>query len=365
MISKTLLTLCRSNINVLTKRLCIEEFSNEIDEIVDFLKVKIPEKIPCIEDIQCEFTNFLKNNCDVIVINDNRYPKLMKENSFAPVLLSLKGNVDILSENSVAIVGSRKVDAEDFAIIRKFVEIVEELGCNTISGLARGSDIIAHVQSMTTGTIVVLPCGFQYCYPREHKYLLDKVIDFGGVAVSEFPFSEPPRRSNFIKRNSIIASVANAMIIARARTVNCGTMSSANFANKLGKSIYTLVFNGESEGNKFLLKNDKAIEIKSFEYLSYSILADIARNSNKCFEKEKNNNTNLLKKKTSLFMSSNVNYESILDEVRCILSYSENCHKIQKNASSIPSLFEICCEELNLSKKDRIKILKALFEILL
>ena len=63
------------------------------------------------------------------------------------------------------------------------------------------------------------------------------------------------------------------------------------------------------------------------------------------------------KKLKIIDVTSNIDYKSILDEIRCILSYSEKCYKIQKNASSIPSLFRICGEELNTTSSKSIYIL--------
>lgn len=357
MISKELLTLHGSELNDHLKHLCAVEFANDIGELIDFLKIKMPGKIPSEKVIQNEIKNIFSEKYDIVSLNDNKYPKLLKQTNIAPVMLSIKGNIDFLQNSSIAVVGSRKLDSEDFAVIREIVNVVNDLDIGIISGLAYGTDIVAQIQSLKTGTISVLPCGFKYCYPSEHKKIVDKIIDFGGTVISEFFFSEPPRKMNFVKRNAVLVGIAESIIVARARSIKCGSMISANYAYKLGKTIYTLMFNGESVGNKFLLEERQAVRITSFEKMKYSILCDIAKNENMLDNSFKDKVVENID--TSLFESEDIYTKgNIESKIENILNYLN----VKISISKIPYIFDICCKRINPSSDDRKKILIILLE---
>ncbi len=355
---KALITLHGTNINEQVKCLCAKEFADNIEEIVDFLKTKKPGRVPSETVIQNEITNHFKEKYDILSINDKRYPKLLKKINIAPVLLSVKGSIDFLQSSTIGLVGSRKLDTEDFSIIREIVRAVNDLDIGIISGLAHGSDIVAQIQSLKAGTITVLPCGFKYCYPLEYEKIIDKIIDFGGTVVSEFFFSEPPRKVNFVKRNAVIAGISEAMILTRARTLKCGSMISANYANSFKKTIYTLIFNGENDGNKFLLEKNQAIRVTSFEKLKYSILCDIANNEINYNLPDNSKEKEEFNKKINLFTESANKKKTIKDKVEDILC-SLN---FEINASKIPYVYDLCCKDNSLSVNDKQKILIMLLE---
>ena len=365
MINNAVLTLARSKLQQSTKKLCALEFNDDIDEIIDFLRKINPDILPDKEYIKQENANILKNKCEIISINDNKYPKLLKQTYLSPLMLSVKGNIDFLSSNTVAFVGSRTLDDGDVKIIHQIVKSINEVDVGVVSGLAYGSDIVAHIQSISTGTIAVMPCGFKYCYPKEHQEILDKIIDFGGIAISEFPFEEPPKQQNFIKRNATIVGLANSVIIARARSRRSGTMSSANFATKFNKNIYTLHFLGKNDGNEYLLDNNIANEITNLEELKYSILIDIANNENLVNNSDIILNTSSKENTKQSFLFSHNEGNSIANEVGNILLYSEKCQNIKKNESELQMLYQICCKELQPNDIEKREILKVLLEITL
>ena len=368
-LEKALLKLARSNLHDEIKKLCAIEFYNEdINEIIDLLQKKVPEKLPTDEEIGTEIKAILKENCDILTINDNEYPKLLREINIAPVVLVVKGDKNVLLNNNIAVVGSRKTDIEDFGIIREIVKNINDLGFGVASGIARGSDIIAHIQSIKTGTIAVLPCGLKYCYPAEHKSILDKIIDFNGIVISGFSFFEKPKQYNFVKRNSLIVGLSDSVVLMRARNVKCGSMISANFAQKFNRSVYTLIFNNECDGNKYLLNRNLATEITSFTQLRYSILSDVAMNEVELSESKDLQMTNLSQSKNNLFANeqsflkqNTQNY--IYNEVRNIIF--NKCGKIKKQESSFMFFYKMCCNDIKPNDKEKKEIIKALLENLL
>lgn len=89
-----------------------------------------------------------KNDIKVININDKHYPDKLKNIYDPPVVVFAKGRVELLSKNSVGIVGSR--DANEYGKKVSY-EISYNLAKNNlvvISGLAKGIDSMAHLRSI-------------------------------------------------------------------------------------------------------------------------------------------------------------------------------------------------------------------------
>ena len=164
--------------------------------------------------------------------------------------------------------------------------------------MAKGSDCISHLQSCKTGTIAVIANGLKTCYPKEHSFLLDKIVDYNGCIISEYSYNKQPTKLSFLQRNKIIAGLSISTLIMRARQIKCGTMATANYARQFDKNIYTfLPKNGENLGNKWLLENNYATEIFSLEELKYNLLIDTIKQNEKIDNQQLNkdkDNKNLL-----------------------------------------------------------------------
>ena len=362
MIIKQYFQLARSKFYAETKKLCTDLFNNDISNIVEFIEQNFQNKLSQEHHLDDELETIFKNKIKILTINDKLYPHLLKQTESAPIILSVNGNTKLLDQNFTAVVGSRKLDTNDFQTINSIVEKINNCGFHIVSGLAYGSDIIAHIKSITFGTLAVLPCGLRHCYPNEHKIILNKIIDLGGAVISEFPFSEPPKQYNFIKRNATIVGISNAVVITRARKIKSGTMSSANFANKFHRKIYTFLFDGENDGNKYILSKLKAEQITDMENFRYSLLTNVVRNNyiNLNNNDSDNQNTNT---KEILFLYSKVSDMSIEKEVVNILSHTEKCLKIKPNEKNLPKLFNICKEELQVEMEGQKTIFKTLLKI--
>ena len=360
---KQYLTLARANIKMEVKKICAIEFADDIDDIMDCLHYvcadKLPSEMMVVEEIKSVFTEYHNN---IVTINDNSYPSMLRYTPIAPVILTIKGDVSFMNSRFVALAGSRQTETDDDRKIKAITDTVNKLGLRIASGLAYGSDLLAHLHSIQFGTLAVMPCGINECYPREHRIILDKIIDFGGAIVSEFSFSEPPRQYNFLKRNASLVGISHAVVIARARDIRSGTMSSANFANKFDRHLYTLRMKGTNYGNDHLLKMGKADEIRDLEDFGYSLLIDVAKNEYNDKNPSVRDNFNKRNKNISIF-SYNGDKNSLKKEVETMLQFSEKCASLKLTENNLCLLFDICCQELEIScKKDRQEVLKFLLE---
>ncbi len=134
----------------------------------------------------------------VVPFTDPRYPALLRELSSCPIALYVAGNVGVLSDPQLAIVGSRNPSPAGRDIAFEFAESLAGCGLAITSGLADGIDSAAHRGALKAQgvTLAVLGSGIDVIYPRINRALSDEICRQGAL-ISEFPLGTPPRRENF------------------------------------------------------------------------------------------------------------------------------------------------------------------------
>ncbi len=144
-----------------------------------------------------------------ININDEKYPKSLRNIEKPPSKLYVLGNKEILNDKGVAIVGSRNCTKEGEKNAKVFGANIAKAGFTVISGMAKGIDTAAHMGALEVKgkTIAVLGCGPYYIFPPENKELYNKILEEGGAIVSEYPEDSPPESEKFRKRNRIVSRV--------------------------------------------------------------------------------------------------------------------------------------------------------------
>ncbi len=169
---------------------------------------------------------------DCIIITDEIYPEVFKELAFPPLVLYYRGDISLIKEECVGIIGSRKPLGMSVSFTK---EIVSKLSGVTISGLAYGIDSIVHEETLKDKrpTIGVIGSGFDNMYPSKHQSLMEKC----SLVLSEYPARVKALPHHFIQRNRIIASLSSVLIITEAK-LKSGTSHTARFALDLGKDIY-------------------------------------------------------------------------------------------------------------------------------
>ena len=140
------------------------------------------------------------------------------KNNDGPMLLFCVGNVEALTRESVAIIGSRDADQKMLKIAEKLGKRVAQAGKVVVSGLALGVDMCAHKGCLLeSGTTVgVLAGGVDIVVPLSNKSLAEDIVACGGALISEFPPGVKPRPGMFAKRNRIQAMMSSAVIVVQA-----------------------------------------------------------------------------------------------------------------------------------------------------
>ena len=197
--------------------------------------------------------NVLKDNkIEYISIDDEKYPKKLREIYNPPKILFYRGDISILNENiNLAMVGSRKASSYGRNIAKNMSKQLSDIGINIVSGLATGIDSFSHVGCMEgkSKTIAILGSSVDNPLPKSNLQMANKIIEQGGVLISEFYPNSNVIPSNFYNRNRIISGISDGVIVVEAAS-RSGALITVEFALEQGKNIFAVPGNITSEMSK-------------------------------------------------------------------------------------------------------------------
>ncbi len=221
---------------------------------------------------------------------DEHYPEKLLQIKDRPNKIYAVGNIELLNNKSIAIVGSRISTAYGEYYAAKFAKEISKKGITIISGLAKGIDTVAHKNSKQEKgkTIAVLGCGFNHVYPKENEGLFNEIIDDGGCIVSQYSPDTDINLKEVPFRNRIISALSEGVLIVEARH-RSGSGVTAKYAFEQNKKVFCLpnqigVTTGVGTNN--LIKEGAILVTNSNE-----ILTQIGENVEK--ETEENEKTEL------------------------------------------------------------------------
>lgn len=202
-----------------------------------------------------------KNNIHVVSYYDKNYPYRLKECHDAPLLLFVKGSTNFNIEHIVNIVGTRHATEYGKQITENIIAGLATYNTSIVSGLALGIDGTAHRAALQHNlpTIAVLGHGFKQLYPPQHKALA-KSIEETGTLITEYSSETIFDKSNFPKRNRIVAGMCDATIIVESAAAG-GAMITAELAYGYNRDVFAVpgrVTDKYSQGPNGLLKGLKA-----------------------------------------------------------------------------------------------------------
>lgn len=203
-------------------------------------------------------------------ILDDVYPLELKQMYNPPVLLFYKGNVELLSEPKLAVVGARKASKDGTAAVKKVIKELQNRFV-IVSGLARGIDTAAHIASLKNGgkTIAVIGCGLDTYYPNENRELQDYIAKHH-LILSEYEAGQPPLKFHFPERNRIIAGLARGIIVAEAK-LRSGSLITCERALEEGRDVFAIpgsILEGKSDGCHHLIQEGAKCIISGVDVLS-------------------------------------------------------------------------------------------------
>lgn len=183
------------------------------------------------------------------------YPKALAAVEVPPPMIYAKGNIALLQQPALAIIGSRLASAAGIKLAKQFAVELGRAGLAIVSGLARGVDGAAHDAGLATGTIAVLAGGVDNIYPPEHESLYSRIAE-QGCLISEQPPGFKPRASDFPRRNRIISGLSLGVLVIEAAR-RSGTLLTARLAGEQGREVFAVPghpLDPRAEGTNLLLK---------------------------------------------------------------------------------------------------------------
>jgi DNA processing protein len=176
----------------------------------------------------------------VVPFTDPRYPALLRSAERHPIVLYAAGNVAVLNDPQLAIVGSRNPTAQGRDTAHDFAEYLAGCGLGIASGLAVGIDSAAHQGALAAQgvTVAVLGSGVDVIYPRSNCALAVEIRRQGAL-ISAFPLGTAPRRGHFPQRNAVLAGLCLGTLVVEAAR-RSGSLLTARRAASFGREIFAI-----------------------------------------------------------------------------------------------------------------------------
>ncbi|WKW45927.1 DNA-processing protein DprA [Myroides sp. JBRI-B21084] len=222
------------------------------------------------EIIQNEINFILKNNIQCVGILDDDYPSLLKECVDAPIILFYKGDLSLLNNRCLAIVGTRKISAYGNEITTQLIEHLQPYKPTIVSGMAYGVDIAAYFQARKNNlpTVGIMGTSFKKLYPSVHKKYYEDLFN-NGLIITEYAGFNTLVPELFTRRNRIIAGLCSATVVVESAETG-GSLSTAYFANGYAREVYAVpgkINDDFSKGCLRLIHENRAQLLYNFEHL--------------------------------------------------------------------------------------------------
>lgn len=208
-----------------------------------------------VDKIIAEMTD---NNVHAITWYCSEYPESLRNVDEAPYVLFCKGDLTLLNKDCLSVVGTRKVSSYGRRIATDFTKILCE-NFVIVSGLAYGVDSLAHEATLAEHgkTIAVLGSGILNIYPPANENLAERIVNNGGLIISEYGLHETPMPYHFPHRNRIVAGLSRGLLVCQAPQKS-GTLSTVELALDQGKDVFVVpgeIYDSSFAGSNRLIKS--------------------------------------------------------------------------------------------------------------
>jgi DNA processing protein len=231
-----------------------------------------------LELAQEECGKAIEARAKIISLSDPEYPSRLKEIYDPPVILFVKGSVEVLAQPGIAMVGTRHPTPYGSGMAERLSTDLAARGLVIISGMARGVDTMSHRGAIAAKgkTIAVLGTGIDVMYPKENTRLAEQIVALGGALISEFPVGTFPAPQNFPIRNRIISGMSAGVLVVEAAEYS-GTRITSRLALEQNRDVYAVpgnVTNKNSWGPNTLIKQGAKL-VATWEDVWEELPADV------------------------------------------------------------------------------------------
>jgi len=243
---------------------CKEEIFNDyIKSRIEIDNIKVEYNNTWEKEVEHILQKMYRYNIKFVNFLDIEYPELLREINNPPFNIYYIGDLGVINlKNTITIVGTRKVSKEGEKSTRLFVQHLTKLGITTISGMALGVDKIVHEETIKNGgkTIAVLPFTPHIPTPYQNKEVYTKILDTGGIIISEFLENVKKSPNLFPIRNRILAGLSMHTLVTEA-SLDSGALITAELAFSYNRNVYAIpnsIYFENAKGCNKLIKTNKA-----------------------------------------------------------------------------------------------------------
>ena len=166
---------------------------------------------------------------EFVTLEDPAYPSILRTTPFAPPVLFYRGNLDLLEQSSVAIVGSRHCSKDSLSFTSRIAWAA--YGSHAIiGGLTYGIEEAAQQailtkQNPSLGLIGVLEQGIDNIRGHRKRWM-ENILDRGGLILSAYPPQQRVQKWHYKERNRLLAALSATIILVEASKTS-GAISTA------------------------------------------------------------------------------------------------------------------------------------------
>lgn len=245
----------------------VYEHRTDIGDVVDDCTPCLVESLKnwdeALQRADTELQFMEKYAVQALVLDDGAYPVRLRECPDAPLIIYYKGSADLNPQHIVSIVGTRHCTSYGQDLVRRFVSELKTLCPQVliVSGLAYGVDICAHREALGAGmeTVAVLAHGLEKIYPPLHRDTAAQMVEQGGL-LTEYMSHAHMDKGNFVRRNRIVAGMADATILVESAAKGGGLIT-ARIAQDYNRGVFAFpgaVGAKYSEGCNNLIRDNGA-----------------------------------------------------------------------------------------------------------
>lgn len=240
------------------------KYNGDFNSIYKALESKEVVDYQLYEKLKSKF----KSKYTTLVSND--YPNKLKEIDCPPFVLFYYGDLSLLEDKIVTVVGKRKTSEYGKRITKIITSKLVKNDYTVLSGMSIGTDVIAHQTAINENgkSIAISGCGIDMIYPKSNQELYN-LIKNNHLLISEYPFDTKPEKKRFIKSNRLISGLSDEVIVTECDKESY-SMIVTRFAIEQSKNVYCVPSNIDTnyQGCNELIKHGADIFI-SVEDLDY------------------------------------------------------------------------------------------------
>lgn len=177
----------------------------------------------------------------ILKLEQKDFPEKLKEIRNPPKQLYYVGNIKLLYQDSFAIVGTRRITDYGIKNCKEFSKELVLRNIPIVSGMAIGTDTVAHKTALDYGgaTIAVLGGGLERIFPKENYELFRRIVENGGLVISEYEKDVEANKTTFPQRNRIVAAISEGVLVVEA-AYRSGTSITAKYAREQEKKVFAI-----------------------------------------------------------------------------------------------------------------------------